>query len=73
MLCKYSERCPIYNGILRSRKMTIQAYMDSFCNAGEENWSKCKRFQIAEIYGSCPPEILPNDRRNIDDIIKEFF
>lgn len=72
MLCKYSKSCPIYNGVLKNRKMTIQAYMESYCSAGEENWSRCKRFQLTELYGFCPSEILPNDNRSIEDLIKAF-
>jgi hypothetical protein len=58
--CENAEKCPIFNGILRGKEFTQQAYRIQYCEAGEVGWKSCKRYQAKEAYGVCPPNLLPN-------------
>jgi hypothetical protein len=67
--CKNFEKCPIYNGVLKDKTITALSYRNQFCEAGESGWLKCKRYLVKEKSGKCPPDLLPNSMKNIDDII----
>ena len=67
--CKNFEKCPIYNGILKDKLVTQQGYRRQFCDAGEAGWNNCKRYQVKEKTGKCPPDLLPNSFKSVDDII----
>ena len=70
-ICERSAKCPIYNEILKSNEIMIDTYKGLYCNAGQENYSKCKRYQVSKIIGWCPGNILPNSQISIEDIVKE--
>jgi hypothetical protein len=67
--CASIERYPIYSGILKDRAFTTAAYKRQFCEAGEEGWRQCKRFQVKERTGRCPPDLLPNSTQSVEQII----
>ncbi|HNX65301.1 MAG TPA: hypothetical protein PKH02_00385 [Bacteroidales bacterium] len=71
-LCKNYEKCPIYNGILKDKAMTSGFYKKQYCEAGEKGWITCKRFMVKEATGKCPPDLLPNSFKSIEDIVKEM-
>ena len=68
--CPSSAQCPIFNGILSGKTLASQSYRDLFCEAGEDKWSSCKRFQTKKQYGKCPPDLLPNSFDTIEQIGK---
>lgn len=68
-VCKNYEKCPIYNGILKDKVMTASNYKSLYCNAGEDGWLKCKRFLVKEKTGKCPPDLLPNSFKTIEEIV----
>ncbi|PZX16374.1 hypothetical protein LX69_01868 [Breznakibacter xylanolyticus] len=70
--CKNYEKCPIYNGILKDKATTASNYRRKYCDAGHEGWNSCKRYLVKEKTGFCPPDILPNTFRSIDEIIHEM-
>jgi hypothetical protein len=70
--CKNFEKCPIYSGILKDRNVTAKVLRIQFCDAGERGWLACKRYLVNEKKGICPPDLLPNDTKSIDQIIKEM-
>ncbi len=70
--CEKSLKCPIYSGILQSNEILTQTYKKLFCESGSEGKNKCKRFQVAKIMGSCPPNILPNTHLTVDEIVEKM-
>jgi hypothetical protein len=71
-ICFRSAKCPIYAGILESREALIRVYRQKYCDNGKEGHEKCKRFQVAAIVGSCPPNLLPNNHHSVEEIIKKM-
>lgn len=71
-ICKNYEKCPIYNGILVDKVVTANGYRKRYCEAGESGWSTCKRYQVKERTGVCPPELLPNSFKDVETIIAEM-
>lgn len=71
-LCKNYEKCPIYTGILKGRDATAGVYKQNYCEAGETGWLKCKRYLVKEKTGKCPPELLPNATKSLDEIISSM-
>ncbi len=71
-ICKNFEKCPIYTGVLKDKVKTTEAYKKIFCNAGKSGWSACRRFQVKEKTGKCPPDLMPNSIKDADTIIAEM-
>jgi len=71
-ICKNYEKCPIYHGVLKDRTTTAKVFKIQFCEAGEFGWNKCKRYLIKEQTGKCPPDLLPNCDKSVEQIIREM-
>lgn len=71
-VCKNFEKCPIYTGILKDKTMTSAGYKKQYCDAGEKGWLSCKRYQVKEASGKCPPDLLPNSFLSVDEIIRNM-
>lgn len=67
--CENYVKCPIYSGILKSNEMASDAYKKQYCDAGSEGWNKCKRYIIKQKTGTCPPNVLPNSSRTVEELI----
>jgi hypothetical protein len=67
-LCPKTPKCPIFNGVLQGTQYT-DTYQNLYCKSGTTGRLKCRRFQVAEKCGMCPPDILPNSSKTVDDII----
>lgn len=70
-LCPKTPKCPIFNGILRGSEYS-ETYRNLYCKAGIEGRMKCRRFQVSEKVGKCPPGVLPNSSKTVDQIIEEM-
>jgi hypothetical protein len=68
-ICKNYEKCPIYSGVLEGKDLTAKGYRKQYCEAGVEGWQSCKRYLIKEKTGKCPPNLLPNSIKTLDEII----
>ncbi len=68
-ICINFEKCPIYSGILVGKEITAKGYKKQFCEAGEDGWLKCKRYLVKERAGKCPPDLLPNSHKSVDEIV----
>ena len=68
-ICKNFEKCPIYSGVLSGKDTTSKSYKFQYCEAGEDGWLKCKRYLVKEKTGKCPPELLPNSFKTIEEIV----
>jgi len=66
--CPKTPKCPIFNGVLKGTQYT-ETYRNLYCLAGEAGRNKCRRFQVSQICGTCPPDILPNSSKKVDEII----
>jgi hypothetical protein len=67
-ICPKTEKCPIFSGVLQGTEYT-DTYKNLYCLAGTVGREKCRRFQVAQKVGMCPPDILPNSSKKVDDII----
>jgi len=70
--CPNVEKCPIFNGILKDRKMTTKSYQMQYCSGGEAQYSECKRYQSKAKFGVCPPDLLPNSLMTLDQIALKY-
>ncbi len=70
-LCPKTPKCPIFNGILKGTEFT-ETYKKLYCEGGEAGRKKCRRFQVAEAVDVCPPNILPNSSKLVEEIIKSM-
>ena len=70
-ICPKTPKCPIFNGILQGTEYT-ETYKRLYCEAGEEGRKKCRRFQVATAVGVCPPNILPNSSKSVEEIVKSM-
>jgi len=70
-VCPKTPKCPIFNGILKGTEYT-ETYKKLYCEAGEQGRMKCRRFQVAQTVGVCPPNVLPNSTKSVDEIIKSM-
>jgi hypothetical protein len=71
IVCPKTPKCPIFNGILKGTEFT-GTYKKLYCEAGEEGRLRCRRFQVALRTGMCPPDILPNSSKTVDEIISKM-
>jgi hypothetical protein len=70
-ICPKTPACPIFNGILKGTEYT-EVYRKQYCEAGEAGRKRCRRFQVASVTGKCPPNILPNATKTVDDIVADM-
>lgn len=66
--CPNTEKCPLFNGILKDKTMTVKSYKSLYCEAGKEKYGTCKRYMSKEIFGKCPDDLLPNSILTIEQI-----
>lgn len=70
--CPKVEKCPIFvNNVLTIENAAV-AYKSLYCEAGEAKFKSCKRFIVSNKVGSCPPDVLPNCSRTIEEIIEKI-
>lgn len=70
-LCPKTPKCPIFNGILKGTEYT-ETYQKLYCAGGVAGRERCRRFQVAEAVGICPPDILPNSTKTVEEIIAKM-
>lgn len=70
--CSSIEKCPIYSGVLQGKEFTTKAYKAMYCEAPEENRNQCKRWQVKQKFGVCPPDLLPNSMMSVEEIGKRY-
>jgi hypothetical protein len=71
MECPNTPKCPIFSGVLKGTEYT-DVYKRLYCLAGEQGRNNCRRFQVAQKTGVCPPGVLPNSTKTADEIIAEM-
>ncbi len=53
-------------------KKAQEIYMRIFCTAGEVGMNRCKRFQLVKEGHKPSNDLMPNDDRSIEEIIKDM-
>ena len=71
-ICEKSAKCPIYAGVLESKGVLINTFKSLYCEKGKEIYQTCKRYQVSSVAGKCPPDILPNSRLAVEEIIRKM-
>jgi len=69
--CPRTPGCPIFQGVLKGTEFT-EVYRSLYCEGGEAARNRCRRFQVALRVGKCPPNVLPNSTKTVDEIIAEM-
>ena len=69
LICPKAEKCPIFSGILKGTEY-VDVYKRLYCEAGEAGRLRCKRYQVAQILGKCPENLLPNSTKTVEEIIE---
>ncbi|MDF1575788.1 MAG: hypothetical protein P1P86_11430 [Bacteroidales bacterium] len=46
--CKYSDRCPLFQGIGIPERMTRSIWRNVFCYRGAKGWNNCQQFLLFE-------------------------
>ena len=70
-ICPKAEKCPIFVGGVLQRKESEEIYRSLFCTAGEEKYTTCKRYIVANKTGlEVPLDILPNCFKSTEEIIE---
>jgi len=70
--CPKHEKCPLFQGEMLASKKAQEIYMRIYCTAGEKGRNRCRRFQLV-LKGYTPAEdIMPNDDRSVDGIIRDL-
>jgi hypothetical protein len=70
-VCPKTPACPIFNGVLKGTEYT-DVYKKLYCEAGKEGRNRCRRFQVASVTGKCPPNVLPNATKTVDEIVADM-
>lgn len=70
--CPKVEKCPIFiNNVLTVENAEV-AYRKLYCEAGQAKYSSCKRFIVSNKAGSCPPDVMPNCSKTIEEILERI-
>lgn len=71
--CPNHKGCQIINleGFIKSNEIKNN-YISNYCEAGEEKWSNCKRFQTKKALNFCPDFILPDTNLTLDQIFEKI-
>ncbi|HBH48168.1 MAG TPA: hypothetical protein DDX98_05985 [Bacteroidales bacterium] len=70
-ICPNTPKCPIFNGILEGTQYT-STYKRLYCEAGKAGREKCMRYKVATAVGKCPPKVLPNSTKSMEEIISDM-
>ncbi|MCF6366437.1 MAG: hypothetical protein L3J35_09585 [Bacteroidales bacterium] len=70
--CPKTENCPLFRGEMLASKKAQEIYMRIYCTSGETGRNRCKRFQLVKEGYKPNPDLMPNDDRTAEDIIKDM-
>ncbi len=70
--CPKTEKCPLFQGEMLASKKAQEIYMRIFCTAGDVGMNRCKRFQLVKEGYKPSNDLMPNDDRSVEDIIKDL-
>ena len=72
-ICPKFEKCPIYQKNVFFNEKAGETYKTLYCTAGEQKYSTCKRYLVAQKAGKpAPDNIMPNSSLTVDQIISKL-
>jgi hypothetical protein len=70
-ICLKAAACPLFQGEMLISEKARDIYKRLYCTCGDKGQSRCKRIQ-AVFAGYRPGDmVLPNDKRTLEQIIKD--
>lgn len=70
--CPKVEKCPIFINNVLTIENAARAYKSLYCTAGAAKYTTCKRYLVSNKIGKCPPEILPNSTKSVEEIMEKI-
>jgi hypothetical protein len=70
--CPKTEKCPLFIGEMLASEKAQEIYMRLYCTGGEKGRNRCKRFLIVQEGFKPGDDVMPNDERSVDDILKDM-
>lgn len=70
--CIYYSGCPILSGKIAIDENTLKGYKERYCNGGKKAWSMCIRYQVRDIVGRCPLDIMPDSTMSPEEVIEKY-
>lgn len=72
-VCPNHKGCQVINieGFVESAGVR-DFYISDFCEASQDKWSECKRFQTKRALAFCPDFVLPDSNLTLDEIIDKI-
>jgi len=68
--CPKFEKCPIFTGNSASSENLEEIYRNLYCKEGEQKYTTCLRYIVAEKTGAAPPNnIFPNSSFSVEEVI----
>jgi hypothetical protein len=67
-ICPKIEKCTIFTNNVIIIENALQAYKTWYCKAGEAKYKTCKRYIVSNALGGCPPSLMPNSSKSVDEI-----
>jgi len=72
-ICEKAAKCPLFKGESISIKDSVEIFKRLYCHNGLQGRKDCKRYQVSEMYGKPDDDLLPNDPRDVNEIIQELI
>lgn len=72
-ICPNHKGCQIINieGFVSEPSQRIE-FIKTYCEAENNNWSQCKRFQTKDALNFCPDFVMPNSAFSLDEILDKM-
>jgi len=71
-ICPKYEKCPLFNGEILTSEKATEIYKKIYCKAGEKGRNRCKRFMLVKEGYKPSHDLMPNDERSVEQIIKDM-
>lgn len=70
--CPKTPKCPLFQGKMLASNRAQEIYMRLYCTSGESGRMQCKRFLLVQEGIKPEPELMPDDSRSVEEIIKDM-
>ncbi|MCF8298191.1 MAG: hypothetical protein K9J13_11645 [Saprospiraceae bacterium] len=70
--CPRVVKCPLFNNNLKLDEKELESYKNIYCNRGESEFKKCKRFLVSENVIKCGDFVMPDSPESVDDLIERM-
>ncbi|MCG8699558.1 MAG: hypothetical protein MI922_15990 [Bacteroidales bacterium] len=69
--CPRFQKCVIFDGVLKDVAYAVN-FKTIYCFDGSEGFNSCRRYQLYNLTGKCPDNLLPNSLKSIDEIKEDM-